>query len=88
MAKLFTAYLRRVEEGKLGSVVVELTIILASTRGNGSTILRDAGAVYKVDTDAIAFKVKQEFAAKAKKQVAKKGVAKVEPKAVKKAKAV
>jgi len=31
--KLFTAYLRRVEESKLGSVVVELTIILAAARG-------------------------------------------------------
>jgi ParB family transcriptional regulator, chromosome partitioning protein len=87
IAKLFTAYLRRVEEGKLGSVVVELTIFLASARDNSNTVLRDAAAVYKVDTDAIALKVKQEFAAKAKTQAAKKGVAKVQPKAVKKAKA-
>jgi ParB family transcriptional regulator, chromosome partitioning protein len=50
-------------------------------------VLRDAAAVYKVDTDAIALTVKQEFAAKAKTQAAKKGVAKVQPKALKKAKA-
>jgi hypothetical protein len=38
-------------------------------------------------TDAIALKVKQEFAAKEKMQTAKKTVAKSHPKAVKKAKA-
>jgi ParB family chromosome partitioning protein len=41
----------------------------------------------EVHTDAIALKVKQEFAAKAKTQPAKKTVAKAQPKAVKKAKA-
>ena len=87
VAKLFTASLRRLEEGKLGSLVVELTIILAGARGNSAVILRDAAAVYKVDTDAIALKVKQEFAAKEKTQVAQKPVAKAEPKAVKKSKA-
>ena len=49
--------------------------------------LHDAAAVYKVDTDAIALKVKQEFAAKQKTQTAKKTVAKTQPNAVKKAKA-
>jgi ParB family chromosome partitioning protein len=43
--------------------------------------------VYKVDTDAIALKVKQEFAAKERANPTKKGIAKVEPKPVKKAKA-
>jgi len=76
IAKLFTAYLRRVEEGKLGSVVVELTIILAAAHGNSSTILRDAAAVYKVDTDAIALKVKQEFAAKERLKKVPKAVSK------------
>ena len=51
-----------------------MTIILTAARGNSPTVLRDAAAVYKVDTDAIAFKVKQEFVAKAKTQAAKKGV--------------
>jgi ParB family chromosome partitioning protein len=41
-------------------------------------VLHDAAAVYKVDTDAIASKVKQEFAAKAR--------AKMETKLVPKAK--
>ena len=50
----------------LGSVVVELTIILAAARGNSVTVLWDAASVYNVDTDAIALKVKQEFAAKEK----------------------
>ena len=75
--KLFTAYMRRVEESKLGSVVVELTIILAAARGNSNTVLRDAATLYKVDTDAIALKVKQEFAAKQKAKKEPKPVAKV-----------
>ena len=77
IAKLFTAYLRRVEESKLGSVMVELTIILAAARGNSATVLRDAAAVYKVDTDAIALRVKQEFAAKQKAKNPTKPAAKV-----------
>ncbi|MBB5064983.1 ParB/RepB/Spo0J family partition protein [Granulicella mallensis] len=87
ISKLFTAYLRQVEESKLGSVVIELTILLAAARGNSATVLRDAAVVYKVNTDAIALKVKQEFAAKEKMQVAKKGMVKAQPKDVKKAKA-
>jgi hypothetical protein len=38
---------------------------LSSHRG-AATALRDAAATYKADTDAIALKVKQEFAAKEK----------------------
>lgn len=34
--------------------------------GNATTILLDAAAAYKVNTDAIALKVKQEFTAKEK----------------------
>jgi ParB family transcriptional regulator, chromosome partitioning protein len=75
--KLFTAYMRRVEESKLGSVVVELTIILAAARGNSNAVLRDAATLYKVDTDAIALKVKQEFAAKQKAKKESKAAAKV-----------
>ena len=37
----------------------------------GTQVLRAAGASYKVDTDAITLKVKQEFAAKEKKTAAK-----------------
>ena len=50
-------------------------------------MLYDAAAVYKVDTDVIALKVRQEFASKEKAQSAKKTVAKAQPKAVKKTKA-
>ena len=75
--KLFNAYLRRAEESKLGSIVIELTIVLAAARGNSNTILREAAAVYKVNPDAIALKVKQEFAAKEKATKEPKPVAKV-----------
>ena len=85
---LFAAYLRRADEGALGSVLVELTILLISARQQTAQVLRDAAAVYKVDTDAIASKVKQEFAAKDKakaaKQTAPKPRAKQQPKTVKK----
>ena len=87
LGKLFAAYLRRAEESVLGRVLVEATILYMATRHNPSQVLHDAAAVYKVDTDAIALKVKQEFAAKQKTQTAKKTVAKSQPKAVKKAKA-
>jgi ParB family transcriptional regulator, chromosome partitioning protein len=87
IGKLFAAYLRRAEESMLGGVLVELTILHAATRQNAAQVLRDAATVYKVDTDAIALKVKQEFAAKEKAQTAKKPVAQTQPKAAKKAKA-
>ncbi|HEV2620109.1 MAG TPA: ParB/RepB/Spo0J family partition protein [Acidobacteriaceae bacterium] len=64
--KLFVAFLRRADEGTLSRLLVEVSVVLASGRSNGTTALRDAATVYKVDTDAIALKVKQEFAAKAK----------------------
>jgi ParB family transcriptional regulator, chromosome partitioning protein len=85
--KLLAAYLRHVEESVLGRVLVELTILHATARQNAAQVLRDAAAVYKVDTDAITLKVKQEFAAKEKAQIAKKPVAKPQPKAAKKVKA-
>jgi ParB family transcriptional regulator, chromosome partitioning protein len=66
MAKLFVAYLRRQEESVLGSVLVELAILLTAARQQTAQVLNDAAALYKVDTDAIAAKVKQEFAAKDK----------------------
>ena len=77
---------RRAEESVLGRVLVQLSLVLAASRSNGAKVLHDAAAVYKVDTDAIALKVKQEFAAKEKTQTAKKTVAKSQPKGVKKAK--
>ena len=89
VGKLFGAYLRRAEEGVLGSVLVELTILLTAARQQTAQVLKDAAAVYKVDTDAIAAKVKQEFAAKhharTAKRAAPKPPAKVPSKPVKKA---
>jgi ParB family chromosome partitioning protein len=76
VTKLFVAYLRRAEESALGSALVELTILLSATRSNSAHVLRDAAAAYKVDTDAIAIKVKQEFAAKEKARAEKKPPAK------------
>ncbi len=81
LVKLFAAYLRRAEESVLGSVLIETTILYLSTRHNPAQVLSQAAAVYKVDTDAIALKVKQEFAAKEKAQTAKKPVVKAQPKA-------
>jgi ParB family transcriptional regulator, chromosome partitioning protein len=66
-AKLLAAFLSKAEESKLGRILVE-TVILLSMRTETDTakILRDAAQTYKVDTDAITTKVKQEFAAKEK----------------------
>lgn len=76
IAKLFGAYLRRAEESVLGSVLVELAIVLTTARQQTGQVLKDAAAVYKVDTDAIAAKVKQEFAVKEKAKNAKKPASK------------
>ena len=70
--KLFAAFLRRVDEGVLSRLLVEVSILIAARRSsNGTSPLQDAAVAYKIDTDAIALKVKQEFAAKekAKKEV-------------------
>jgi ParB family chromosome partitioning protein len=45
--------------------------LLAASRGNASQVLREAAMVYKVDTEAIAAKVKLEFGAKDKAKAAK-----------------
>jgi hypothetical protein len=69
-------------------------VILHSARTQSETgkALKDAALHYNVDTDAIAQKVKSEFAAKEKTQAAKKTAAKApakpaRPTAAKKAKA-
>jgi ParB family chromosome partitioning protein len=64
--KTLSAFLRRVDEGTLSRLLVESSILLAASRGNPATILKDAASAYKVDTDTIAAKVKQEFATKVK----------------------
>jgi ParB family chromosome partitioning protein len=66
MAQTFAAFLRRADEGTLSRLLVESSILLAASRGNPSSVLKDAATAYKADTDAIAAKVRQEFAAKEK----------------------
>lgn len=45
---------------------METAILLATSRTNTATVLCDAAAMYKVDTNAITLKVKQDFTAKTK----------------------
>jgi ParB family chromosome partitioning protein len=66
ITKTLTTFLRRADEGTLSRMLVESSILLAATRGNPAAVLKDAATAYKVDTDAITAKVKQEFAAKEK----------------------
>jgi ParB family chromosome partitioning protein len=66
VTKTVIAFARRADEGTLSRMMVEATILLAASRHDGADALRDAATMYKVDTDAIASKVKQEFAAKAR----------------------
>ena len=66
IAKVFAAFLRRSDEGALSRLLVETAILLAATKSNPGSVLRDAATAYKVDTAVIAAKVKQEFAAKEK----------------------
>jgi ParB family chromosome partitioning protein len=82
--KLFVAFLRRADESTFGRAVVAASILLAATRGNPAKVLQDAAALYKVNTDAIVLKVKQEFAAKDKS----KKTGRLEPKSVSKTKRV
>ena len=74
IGKTLAAFLRRADEGTLSRLLVQTAVLLAAARTNPASVLKDAAATYKVDTDAITAKVKQEFAAKAK--------AKKEPKSV------
>jgi ParB family transcriptional regulator, chromosome partitioning protein len=64
--KLFLAALRRADEGTLGRVLVEGSILLLASRKQPSQVLKEVATAYKVDTDAIALKVKQEFATRRK----------------------
>jgi ParB family chromosome partitioning protein len=65
VAKLLTAFVRKAEESDIGKLIVETVILVsARTQPDGGKVLHDAAQAYKVDTDAIALKVKQEFSAK------------------------
>jgi ParB family chromosome partitioning protein len=78
--KTLTAFLRRADEGSISRLLVEASILLAASRGNATAILKDAATAYKVDTEAIATKVRQEFAAKANAKKEPKLVTKPAPK--------
>jgi ParB family transcriptional regulator, chromosome partitioning protein len=72
-AKLLTAFLRKAEEGVIGKLIIEAVIQLSvRTQLDGGKVLRAAAQVYEVDPDAIALKVKQEFAVTAKAKEEKK----------------
>jgi ParB family transcriptional regulator, chromosome partitioning protein len=47
-------------------MLVETKVLLAAVRTNPAVVLREAASTYRVDTDAIALKVKEEFVAKEK----------------------
>ena len=79
--KTLNAFLRRADEGTFSRLLVEACILLAASRGNPSTVLKEAAIAYKVDTDAIAAKVRQEFAAKEKAKKAPQPATKTAKKA-------
>jgi ParB family chromosome partitioning protein len=81
VTKTLTAFIRRADEGRLSRLLVESSILLAASRGNPSTVLKEAATAYKVDTDAIAAKVKQEFTAKEKAKKAPQPATKAAKKA-------
>ncbi|MGC1783800.1 MAG: hypothetical protein WA708_14855 [Acidobacteriaceae bacterium] len=86
--KLPSAYIRRADEGELGRLLMEMVILRAArTQQEGSKVLKEAAEHYKVDTDAITLKAKQEFAAKEKARTAKKSNLKPLIKAAKKSNA-
>ncbi len=83
--KLLPAYIRKADEGELGRMLVEMVILhTARTQPDAGNALKQAAEHYKVDTDAIALKVKQEFTAKEKAHAAKKMSPKAQPKPAKK----
>jgi ParB family chromosome partitioning protein len=84
IAKLMGAYVHKAEEGELGRLLVEIAILhSARTQPETGKALKEAAQHYKVDTDAIAQKVKAEFTAKEKAQAAKKTAAKAQPRPAK-----
>ena len=83
--KLVSAYIHKADEGDLGRLLMEMVILHAArTQPDAGKVLKEAAEHYKVDTDAIALKVKHEFAAKSKAQTAKKAAPKAQPKPAKK----
>ena len=77
----YSVLLRRDPFNQYAEAVILLS---ASKQADGGKTLRTAAQAYKVDTDAIALKVKHEFAAKEKARSAPKVEPKPVPKALKK----
>ena len=66
------------EATRSGALIVAhqaVILLSASKQADGGKALRAAAQAYKVDTDAIALKVKQEFAVKEKSRGSKKPTA-------------
>ena len=81
ISKLLGAWLRKADESELGRLLVEAAILLSARSGvDAGKVLRAAAEAYKVDTEAIALKVKQEFTAKEKSRKTAKPDAKVSKK--------
>lgn len=78
LRKTLSAFVRRAEEGTLSRMLVEAVILLAASRGNAGSVLKEAADAYKIDTEAVATRVKQEFASR---QKAKKAASKTAKKA-------
>ncbi len=73
---------RKADESTIGKLVIEAVILLsARSQSDGGKVLRTAAQAYGVDTDSIALKVKQEFAAKEKARKATKPESKPSAKA-------
>lgn len=66
LQKTLNAFLRRADEGTLSRFLVEACILPAASRGNPSTVLKEAATTDKVDTDTISASVRQAFGAKEK----------------------
>src|SRR5271156_3744726 len=71
--KLLAAFVHKADECTIGKLIVEAVILLsARSQSDGGKVLRAAAQAYGVDTDTVALKVKQEFAAKEKAKKATK----------------
>jgi ParB family chromosome partitioning protein len=81
ISKTLTAFVGRADEGALSRLLVESSILLAASHGNPTVALKEAASAYKVDTDAITIKVRQEFAAKEKAKKSVRPTAKAAKKA-------
>jgi ParB family chromosome partitioning protein len=77
IGKLLNAFIQKADESTLGRLLVEAVILLSSrSQSDAGKALKTAAQLYKVDTDAIALKVKQEFITKEKVRKASKADAK------------